>query len=161
MTLFNSGFKTQLRTNNNTGLLFPFYFSTYGAMVWIILLVLLPILVQSCGLVGEQCVECNINQLETITTVQLKMVAPAVSPDTIIFTYRDMDLAAGANAPTIDSLRLLPNTYYYTTVLLYNEQKTPAENISKEIRFEGDQHQMFYLLKIYLILMKHLMTGMD
>lgn len=99
---------------------------------------------QGCGYAGEQCVECAINAQETITTMQLKMVAAAVSPDTLVFTYRDIDLASGPNLPTIDSLRLLPNTYYSVIVLLYNEQKNPPENISKEVRFEGDQHQLFY-----------------
>lgn len=79
------------------------------------------------------------NENELITTVQLKFTESGASaPQT--FTYRDVD-GDGGNAPSVfEKITLKPNTTYALTVELKDESKTPAEDISEEVREEADEH---------------------
>jgi len=76
---------------------------------------------------------------ELITTVQLKFTESGAStPQT--FTYRDVD-GDGGNAPSVfEKITLKPNTTYTLTVDLKDESKSPARDISKEVKEKADEH---------------------
>lgn len=80
---------------------------------------------------------------ELITTVQLEFNALSTTvPQT--FTYRDVD-GDGGNPPTkFDTISLSPNTSYTLTVTLLDESKSPAHDISKEVKAKSDEHLLVY-----------------
>lgn len=83
------------------------------------------------------------NEEELITTVTLTMQEVGTST-TVTATFRDQD-GEGGQAPTkFDEIVLKPNKVYNTTLTLLNESVSPAEDITKEILEEADEHQFFY-----------------
>ncbi|GGG45602.1 hypothetical protein [Hymenobacter glacieicola] len=81
---------------------------------------------------------------EQITTVRYELT-PAGGGSTITAQYRDVDGDGGA-APTITGLTLAPNTTYTGKVVLLDETKNPAEDISAEVKQEADEHLLVYTL---------------
>ncbi len=77
---------------------------------------------------------------ELITTVQLEF-APVSNPtSTQTFTYRDVD-GDGGNPPTrFDTIALAQNQTYTVKMIVRDESKTPAEDITEEIREKKDEH---------------------
>ncbi len=82
------------------------------------------------------------NEEELITTMTV-VLAPDGGGSTATLLFRDLD-GDGGNAPTITTDKLAPNTTYTGTISLLNETETPAENITEEVKEEGDEHQFFY-----------------
>lgn len=82
----------------------------------------------------------DVNEEEVITTATLTFVGGTGSP--IVMSFRDLDGDGGA-APVIAGGTLDANTSYAYTIALLNEQETPAENITTEVREEGAEHQFF------------------
>lgn len=75
---------------------------------------------------------------EVITT--MKIVATNIVGQQTIFTFRDLD-NTGINLPELfDTIRLSANTSYDVQVLLLDETKNPATNITEEIAEEADAH---------------------
>lgn len=85
------------------------------------------------------------NEVELITTMKLKIYASGGSTalDSIIFT--DLDGPGGA-APsfTRSPLNLTASTDYDMRIVLLDETKNPAENITEEVEEEADEHQFFF-----------------
>ena len=80
---------------------------------------------------------------ELITTVTLRLT-PAGTSATQTVTYQDRD-GAGGTAPTrFDALTLTANTSYSMTIEVLDESKTPAANITNDIRAEQDDHLFVY-----------------
>ncbi|MFN3850328.1 MAG: hypothetical protein ACK4NY_12915 [Spirosomataceae bacterium] len=77
---------------------------------------------------------------ELITTLKLKFTAGGT---TQTFSFKDIDGDGGA-APTIDNIALKPNTTYTLAVEILNESVTPADDITKEVKEEADEHLMVY-----------------
>lgn len=76
---------------------------------------------------------------ELITTVQLNFMESG-STAAQTFTFRDID-GDGGNPPSVfEKITLKPNTTYTLTVDLKDESKTPAEDITKEVKEEADEH---------------------
>ena len=74
---------------------------------------------------------------EIITTVKLNFTSGGTT-QTFVFNDPDGD---GGNAPTkFDNISLKPNTSYTLTVELLDESKTPADNITNEVKTESDEH---------------------
>lgn len=84
------------------------------------------------------------NEEELITTLTLTMV-PRDGSATVTATYRDLD-GDGGQAPTISNVTLAANKTYDVTVAVLDESKTPAEDITEEVKEEGDEHQFFYVV---------------
>lgn len=82
---------------------------------------------------------------EQITTVRYELTAPGSSTP-ITIQYRDPD-GDGGQAPTITpaTLVLAPNVTYTGKIVLLDETKTPASNISDEVKQEADEHIFFYV----------------
>lgn len=77
---------------------------------------------------------------ELITTVKLKFTTGGT---TQTFSFKDIDGDGGA-APTIDNVALKANTTYNLAVEILNESTSPADDITKEIEEEADEHLMVY-----------------
>ncbi|MFB9863103.1 hypothetical protein [Rufibacter immobilis] len=83
------------------------------------------------------------NEEELITTLKLTMV-PQGGGTTVTASYRDLDGDGGAN-PVITGAQLAANKTYEVTVQVLDESKSPAEDITEEVKEEGHEHQFFYV----------------
>jgi hypothetical protein len=82
-----------------------------------------------------------VNEEEVITTVTTTLTSGS---QTITMTSRDLD-GDGPNAPVITvSGNLTVNTTYTGTVRFLNELVNPVDDITVEIKEEGDEHQLFF-----------------
>ena len=82
-----------------------------------------------------------VNEEEVITTVTTTLTSGG---QTIVLTSRDLD-GDGPNAPVVTvSGDLTVNTTYTGTVSFLNEIANPVEDITVEVKEEGDKHQLFY-----------------
>jgi hypothetical protein len=87
------------------------------------------------------CDDHGNHEAEVITTVQLTFMPPtgtAVSAE-----YDDPD-GDGGNPGTSQPLALVNGTSYTLTVRFLNRLVMPEEDITPEVRDEGDQHQLFF-----------------
>ncbi|WP_337042761.1 hypothetical protein [Emticicia sp. 17c] len=74
---------------------------------------------------------------EIITTVKLNFTAGGTTQS---FVFNDPD-GDGGNAPLkFDNISLKANTTYTLTVELMDESKNPAQDITKEVQTESDEH---------------------
>lgn len=87
---------------------------------------------------GSDDVEIEDN--EAITTVILQFTPAGGAPITATFDDPDGD---GGTAPTVDPITLVAGTSYTTTVRFQNRLEDPAEEITDEVRDEGEDHQVF------------------
>ena len=79
------------------------------------------------------------HEQELITTLTMTFVSGS---DTAVFQFRDLD-GDGGLPPVISVEPLAANTTYNVSITLLNEAEVPAEDLSDEIRDEGDEHQFF------------------
>jgi hypothetical protein len=73
---------------------------------------------------------------ELITTIKLNFKN---GNETKSFAYKDLD-GDGGMAPKVDKISLKPNINYDLTIEFLDESKTPAFNITDEIKEEADEH---------------------
>ncbi len=84
-----------------------------------------------------------VNEEEVITTMAVTLT-PAAGGTAIVLTTRDLD-GDGPNAPQVTvSGNLAANSTYNGTIMLLDETKNPAENITEEVEEEDLEHQIFY-----------------
>lgn len=77
---------------------------------------------------------------ELITTVKLDFTE---NGNTKSFMYKDLD-GDGGMAPVINLISLKPNTEYNLKVQFMDESKSPAFDITKEIKEEGAEHLVIF-----------------
>lgn len=82
------------------------------------------------------------NDNEMITTVELQFTEQGTSTP-FTFKWQDLD-GDGGNAPIIDEIKLAPNKVYNVSLKLWDNTKTPAENITEEVAEEGADHRFYY-----------------
>lgn len=83
------------------------------------------------------------NEEELITTVKL-MFTEVGGTGNFTYTFKDAD-GPGGNAPTLnEQINLLPNKQYNCTIEVLDESKTPAEDITDEIKEEANDHQFYF-----------------
>lgn len=82
-----------------------------------------------------------VNEEELITTV--KMTFTDNTGGVKVFSFTDLD-GDGPDAPVIENDTLSANTNYAVTVVFLNESENPAEDITEEVKEEGEEHQVFY-----------------
>lgn len=82
------------------------------------------------------------NEAEQITQLTLTFTN---GTNTVVGTYLDAD-GDGPNSGvfTPATIQLNANTTYTLAVALTNTLETPAEDITTEVKEEGDEHQLFY-----------------
>ncbi|RTY79622.1 type 1 periplasmic binding fold superfamily protein [Flavobacterium sp. LS1P28] len=82
-----------------------------------------------------------VNEEEVITTVTTTLTSGS---QTVTMISRDLD-GDGPNAPVITvSGDLVVNTTYTGAVSFQNESVSPVDDITLEIKEEGDEHQLFF-----------------
>lgn len=80
----------------------------------------------------------------TITRVTMLFENTANANEKITVNYVDLD-GPGGQSPTIDQIRLKPNTTYTATLRLYTGSNANNLNdITDEIKAEGDDHEFFF-----------------
>ena len=84
---------------------------------------------------------------ELITTVNYKLT-PDGGGTEVILTFSDPDGEGGNDGKYSASGSLLANTTYFGAVELLNETENPAEDITEEVKEEGDEHEFFYTTDI-------------
>ncbi len=82
------------------------------------------------------------NQEEVITTLKLTFV-PVGGGATVSYQFDDPD-GPGGTAPTQDEIVLAAAKTYNVTVQLLNKTKTPAEDITEEVKEEAEAHRFYY-----------------
>jgi hypothetical protein len=78
---------------------------------------------------------------ELITTVKYTLTNGS---DVVILKFSDPDGEDGNDGTYSPSEPLTANTTYTGVVQLLNETESPAEDITKEVKEEGDEHEFFY-----------------
>ncbi len=92
-----------------------------------------------------------INEEELITTVNLVFTNNADATDVVTASYFDED-GTGPTAPVVDAIVLKANSSYSVSVAFFNEEETPAENVTLEVRKEAKEHQIFFEVSDNLML---------
>ncbi len=82
------------------------------------------------------------NEEELITTLKYILTSDD-GGEKVVLCFQDLD-GNGGNTPTITKGTLKSNTTYIGELVLSNEQKTPSEDITSEIKNEGNDHQFFF-----------------
>jgi hypothetical protein len=83
-----------------------------------------------------------VNEEELITTVTTTLIS--TGNPTVTMTSKDLD-GDGPLDPVVSvSGNLIINTTYTGTVTFLNESVSPVEDITLEIKEEGDEHQLFF-----------------
>lgn len=91
----------------------------------------------------QACIKTNpapADENELITTVKLKFTDGG-SVQT--FQWQDLD-GDGGKAPTIQNVALKINKTYKLDIELLDESKTPAKDITSEVREEQDEHLLVF-----------------
>lgn len=84
-----------------------------------------------------------VNEEEVITTVIVRLTTAAGA--TVTLTSKDID-GDGPGMPVVTQTGTVQKgTNYLGTVSFLNEQKTPVDDITAEVKAEGDEHQVFYM----------------
>lgn len=85
-----------------------------------------------------------VNEEEEITTLTITFTETGTS-NTVAYTFKDLD-GDGGNAPEITNTggNLKANTDYTAAITILNENETPVEDKTAEIRAEDDEHQFFF-----------------
>lgn len=86
----------------------------------------------------------EVNEEELITTVELKFTEVGTT-NVSTFKFRDPDGEGGAPPVQFDNIILAPNKAYNMALTLSDESKTPAEDITQEVREEGGDHQFYFV----------------
>lgn len=99
---------------------------------------LAAITVAACG---DDSIDGAGNEAEVITTVTLTFT-PSGGGAAVIAAFDDPD-GDGGGQPTITPINLVNGTTYTMAVRFQNKLETPPEEITDEVRDEGDEHQIF------------------
>lgn len=83
------------------------------------------------------------NESELITTLVVTFVDSLSATDTVRLSFTDLDGEGGA-APVLTADDFQPNTTYNGSIVLLDQSKSPADNITEEVSEEADEHQFFY-----------------
>ncbi len=82
------------------------------------------------------------NEEELITTMKYTLT-PSDGGDPFVFSFSDTD-GEGGNPPTITTDNLPGDTQFSGSIVLLNESEDPVEDITVEVKEEGDEHQFFF-----------------
>ncbi len=110
---------------------------------FLMLLSSILILATSCKK-EEQVVSPPLPGNEFLTTIKLHLIS-SDNVDTLVATWRDLT-PEDTNPPdtSLAALILKPNTTYSAQLELLDETKSPAEDITAEIKERANYHRIFY-----------------
>ncbi len=104
----------------------------------IALLFILSITITSCS--DDHDDHDHDHEEELITTVTYTLTN---GNNNVTLVWEDLDGDAGNN-PAITNGTLVANTTYTGIIKLENKTESPAEDITQEVKTEGDEHEFFY-----------------
>lgn len=104
-----------------------------------VLLLLLPALLLLNGCKEKEVAPTDDN--EAITTATLSLTNAAIATEVITATVENLNTTANFSKAT---LTLKPNTTYNARVLLTDKTKTPALDVSAEIKKEANEHLFIF-----------------
>jgi hypothetical protein len=78
---------------------------------------------------------------ELITTVKVTLTEVGTST-VLTIQFQDLDGPGGADG-TVDTLRVKNGSTYNATVQILNEDETPAEDITEEVKDEAEEHMLW------------------
>ncbi len=81
---------------------------------------------------------------ELITTVNYTLTNTTNANDVITLSFVDLDGEGGEDGTYSDAIILSANTTYTGVLQLLNETENPADDITVEVKDEGDEHEFFY-----------------
>jgi hypothetical protein len=86
------------------------------------------------------------NEGELITTVRLKFTNTlSSSTNSLVYEFKDLDGEGGAAPVKFDDIVLQKNIPYTCQVTILNESVSPADDITKEIKAEANDHQFYFV----------------
>lgn len=89
-----------------------------------------------------------INEEELITTVNVTLTNKSDNKDIVTLKYKDIDGEEGPGDPDIEvSGPITANAVYDGKIEFLNESGKETEDITEEVKKEGDEHQVFYVIK--------------
>ena len=83
----------------------------------------------------------NDHDEELITTITYTLTN---GNDVVTLNFQDLDGEGGSPGTYTVSGPLTANTTYLGEIKLLNETESPADDITTEVRTEGDEHEFFY-----------------
>lgn len=86
----------------------------------------------------------DVNEEEVITNLTYTLIPDGGGAE-VVLSFEDLD-GDGGNAPVITGGTLQANTTYNGMIELSNQSEMPFEDITEEVREEGDEHQFFFTL---------------
>lgn len=92
----------------------------------------------------EKLVQPNVLEQETITALELTLIANQLPRDTIVVVWSDADGIGGEMPSRIDTLKIDSSKTYYVSVRVLNEKVFPAEDLTSTILANEGYHQFFY-----------------
>jgi hypothetical protein len=98
-----------------------------------------------CGAVITSCKKDKAeepNEEELITTVIVKLT-PVGGGTVLNYQVEDLDGNGGA-APIAQDIVLAPNKVYTVEMILQDKTKTPAGDVSAEVKAEANDHQFYF-----------------
>jgi hypothetical protein len=109
---------------------------------------LMMVLLVGAALFMNSCKKETIdpNEGELITTVRLKLTntfSSSINP--LVYEFKDLDGEGGAAPVKFDDIVLQKNIPYICEVTVLNESVSPADDITKEIKAEANDHQFYFV----------------
>jgi len=109
---------------------------------------LMMVLLVGAALFMNSCKKETIdpNESELITTVRLKLTntfSSSINP--LVYEFKDLDGEGGAAPVKFDDIVLQKNIPYRCEVTVLNESVSPADDITKEIKAEANDHQFYFV----------------
>ena len=109
---------------------------------------LMMVLLVGAALFMNSCKKDTIdpNESELITTVRLKLTntfSSSINP--LVYEFKDLDGEGGAAPVKFDDIVLQKNIPYICEVTVLNESVSPADDITKEIKAEANDHQFYFV----------------
>jgi hypothetical protein len=110
--------------------------------------ILVMVLLVGAALFMNSCKKETIdpNESELITTVRLKLTntfSSSINP--LVYEFKDLDGEGGAAPVKFDDIVLQKNIPYICEVTVLNESVSPADDITKEIKAEANDHQFYFV----------------
>ena len=111
----------------------------------------LSILVTVIAFLGSSCGDNNPanspgpGEEELITTVKITLTEVGTST-VVTVQFQDLDGPVGTDG-TVDTLRVNTGSTYNATLQILNEDETPSEDITEEVKDEAEEH-MFWITPV-------------
>lgn len=106
---------------------------------------LIPVLLLSVAACNKKDDKPSPDEPELITTVQVRATETGSTGNSLLFTYRIKNgFHSGKTDFHVDTIKLRAGRQYDIQIIVLNEQKTPAIDVTPEIIDERNAHLFYY-----------------